>query len=145
MKQLLWRIFLLIPPAAALVAEALPYGATLNFGVQAEDGSIETVRVLTSYFDPRNLGYANFGPPLAAFLTCALLLCGLIQLFTDRAAGPMLFCATFACASSLLPLLYGIEFYPTLGAIISALFGIEIVLTVLYRRFFSDKAKARYV
>lgn len=145
MKQLLWKIFLLIPPAAALVAEALPYGAVLIFGEPAKDGSIERVQYLTSYFDPLNLGYANFGPPLAAFLTCALLLCGLALLFTDRAALPMLFLAVFACAASLLPLLYGIDFYSTVGAIISALLGAEIILSALYRHFFSEKGKARYV
>ena len=145
MKQKIWEIFLLLPPLAALILEILPYGAVLIFGEPAEDGTIERIQYLTSYFDPLNLGYANFGPPLTAFLTCVLLLCGFALLTTDRAALPHLLISVFACAASLSPLLYGIDFYSTVGAIISVLFGAEIVLTILYRRFFSDKAKERYV
>lgn len=145
MKQLLWKIFLLIPPAVALVAEALPYGAVLIFGEPAKDGTIERIQYLTSYFDPLNLGYANFGPPLTAFLTIALLLCGLALLFTDRAAVPMLFLGAFACAASLLPLLNGPNSFTSTGTAISVLLGAELVLAVVYRRFFSEKAKACYL
>lgn len=32
MKQKIWKIFLLLPPLAALILEILPYGAVLIFG-----------------------------------------------------------------------------------------------------------------
>ena len=35
MKQKIWKIFLLLPPLAALILEILPYGAVLIFGEPA--------------------------------------------------------------------------------------------------------------
>lgn len=145
MKQKIWKIILLLPAIAALILEMLPYGAVLNFGVQAEDGSIERVQVLTSYFDPLNFGYANFGPTLTALLTCALFLCCGALFFSNKASMPVAILSVFACAASLSPLLYGIEYYSGVGAAISVLLGVEIILAFVYRRFYSDKANERYV
>ncbi len=145
MQQKIWKIILILPTIAALILEMLPYGAVLNFAVQQESGSVETVRVLTSYFDPLNFGYANFGPMLTALLTCALFLCGGALFFSDRASMPVAVLSVFACAASLSPLLYGIDHYSGIGAAISVLLGVEIILAFVYRRFYSEKARERYL
>lgn len=66
---------LLILPVVAIVLEALPYGAVLNF---ADDS--QTYRETFSYFSLTPYGYANFGPLIAAVLTCVALLLVIILL-----------------------------------------------------------------
>lgn len=143
MKKTVWKIILLLPAAAALALEILPYSAALNFGVQAENGDIENLRVLTSCFDPLNFGYANFGPPLTAFLTCAALLCFAALFFSDKALVPAAIFSAIAFAASLIPLLYGTEYYTGAGAAISALLGAETIAAFLFRRFCVEKPEAR--
>lgn len=60
---------LLILPVVAIVLEALPYGAVLNFADESQ-----TYRETFSYFSLTPYGYANFGPLIAAVLTCVALL-----------------------------------------------------------------------
>lgn len=66
---------LLILPVVAIVLEALPYGAVLNFA-----GESQTYRETFSYFSLIPYGYANFGPLIAAVLTCVALLLVIILL-----------------------------------------------------------------
>ena len=141
MKKIVCKIILLLPAAAALVLEILPYSAALHFGVQAENGDIENLRVLTSCFDSLNFGYANFGPPLTALLTCAALLCFAALFFSDKALVPAAIFSAIAFAASLIPLLYGTE-YTGAGAAISALLGAETIAAFLFRRFCIEKPKA---
>lgn len=71
---------LLILPAVAIILEALPYGAVLNF--QTEDGMV--CRRTYSYFSLTPYGYANFGPLIAAVLTCIVLLLAVLLLIQQR-------------------------------------------------------------
>lgn len=66
---------LLILPVVAIVLEALPYGAVLQFADESQ-----TYRETFSYFDGTPYGYANFGPLIAAVLTCITLLLVIILL-----------------------------------------------------------------
>lgn len=66
---------LLILPVFALLLEALPYGAVLNFADESR-----TYRETFSYFSLTPYGYANFGPLIAAALTCIILLLVIILL-----------------------------------------------------------------
>lgn len=66
---------LLILPVVAIVLEALPYGVVLNFADESQ-----TYRKTFSYFDGTPYGYANFGPLIAAVLTCITLLLVIILL-----------------------------------------------------------------
>lgn len=66
---------LLILPVFALLLEAMPYGAVLNFADESR-----TYRETFSYFSLTPYGYANFGPLIAAVLTCIILLLVIILL-----------------------------------------------------------------
>lgn len=66
---------LLILPVVAIVLEALPYGAVLNFADESQ-----TYRETFSCFSLTPYGYANFGPLIAAVLTCVALLIVIILL-----------------------------------------------------------------
>lgn len=66
---------LLILPVVAIVLEALPYGVVLQFADE-----IQTYRETFSYFSLTPYGYANFGPLIAAVLTCVTLLLVIILL-----------------------------------------------------------------
>ena len=63
------RLPLLLFPVLALILEALPYGAVLQFGRPAA----APLRELYSYFDLTPFGYANFAPLFTALGTCVLL------------------------------------------------------------------------
>lgn len=66
---------LLILPVAAILLEALPYGVVLNFADMTT-----TYRRTYAYFSLIPYGYANFGPLIAAVLTCIVLLLVVILL-----------------------------------------------------------------
>ena len=69
---------------AAFALELTPYGAVLNFGRPAEDGTIGTFRETFSYFSLIPFGYANFFPLMTGALTVVLLPLSLVQLLRPR-------------------------------------------------------------
>ena len=81
-----WTLGVLILPLVVLGLELLPYGAVLNFGRLAEDGSIGFFRETYSYFSLMPFGYGNFAPLLTAVLTCLLLLLLILFLFWKKRA-----------------------------------------------------------
>ena len=111
----------LILPLVVLGLELLPYGAVLNFGRPAEDGSIGFFRETYSYFSLMPFGYGNFAPLLTAVLTCLLLLLLILFLVWKKralwkAAGVL---AGVAAILSLLPLCFGWKYYSAVGAAIT--------------------------
>ncbi len=109
--------------AVVIILEALPYGAVLNFS-NGGDGTCELItRKTYSYFDLTPYGYANFGPFLTALLTSVLLIFSLIYLFKQKPK--ILFTiqiiSTISVVTSLMPLMFGIEFFSYLGAFITVL------------------------
>lgn len=120
----------LVPLAAALILEILPYGAVCNFARPAEDGIIGRFRVLYSYFDLVPFGYANFGPFLTAILTCVILVLTVACCLTGKRkilpAAKALLCA--AIVLSLCPLLLGADFFSVVGALITASLGAGLFL-----------------
>lgn len=113
------KLTLLVFVILALVLEALPFGAVLNFAQE----SGEPLRQTFSYFDPIAFGYANFGPFLTALLTCVLATLGVISLF--KASRLLSTCtsgiALIALLASLAPLLYGRSYFTVLGGCISGI------------------------
>lgn len=113
---------LLIPAAAALVLEMLPYGAVCNFGYPAADGTMQYRRSLYAYFDLLPFGYGNFAPFLTGILTCAGL--GLVLAFCltgkRRLLGPAKIPLGVGVLVSLGPLLLGIEYFSAVGGFITA-------------------------
>ncbi len=125
------RLWLVLLPAAAVLLELLPYGAVLNFGVQAEDGSIETIQRTYSYFSLTPFGYALFGPLLTAVLSCLLVALGVLYLWRGKGKAALKVLSVIAVLLSLSPLLYGVNYFSALGAVISALLLAEAVLACI--------------
>lgn len=115
-------------PAVAVVLEALPFGAVLNFA--SPDG--EAMRHTYSYFSLTPFGYANVAPLFTAVLTCVLLLLAIVSLFKAHRAlciGVTVVSAT-AVVVSLLPLLFGIRFYSFVGALITLVLLVEWIVSL---------------
>lgn len=115
-KKVTQNIKLCILPVFTLILEALPYGAVLNF---AGDG--ETILKTFSYFSLTPFGFANFGPLLTAVLTCIVLLLLIICFVSkkDDLLHKAKIVTYIAVVTSLMPLLYGINYFSIIGLLIS--------------------------
>ncbi len=114
------KIISLILIIAVLVLEILPYGAVCNF-IGDPEANI-TIRHTYSYFDLTPYGYANFGPFLTAILSCILTI--LIVVSSPDKVNlnkPIAIISAIAVITSLMPLLYGLNFYSFVGALITLL------------------------
>lgn len=114
-------------PAAAVILEALPFGAVLNFAPAPG----ETLRQTFSYFSLIPFGYANFGPFLTALFTCIILLISIINIFADnrklRKVAAVFSAAAFV--TSLMPLMFGLDYFTLIGGLISAILAAEFCIT----------------
>ena len=123
------RLLYFILPIITLILEILPYGAVCNFA--RPDG--EPWRKTFSYFDLTPFGYANFAPLLTAVTSCAILGLLLVYCFTEKhrmiTVTKVLLC--IGTVLSLCPLLYGINFFSVVGALISASLIAELVLLLV--------------
>ncbi len=131
------RLLLFVFPIIALVLEALPYGAVLNFA----NPEGEPWRKTFSYFDPITFGYANFGPMLTAILTVVLFILVLIYFIKG---GKTLYLAVAATSGatavcSLTPILYGFDSFSLVGAFITACFVCQIVLMLATLKLFETE------
>lgn len=133
------NVLVLIPIAAALVLEILPYGAVCNFGYQADDGTIAYMRSLYSYFDLLPFGYGNFAPFLTGILTCAVLVLALVFCVTGkrRLLLPAKILLCIGIVLSLCPLLFGIAYFSAVGALITA----SLIAEFLWLYFASKREK----
>lgn len=115
-----------ILPTVTLILEALPYGAVCNFA----DGEGKHLRETFSYFDLTPFGYANFAPLITAILTCVAFILLVIYCFTGRTGTARAAGTVFCICSviSLAPLLYGIEYFSVVGAMITASLIAELLL-----------------
>lgn len=107
----------LVAPIIALILEALPYGAVLNFA----NPNGEPYRRTFSYFDMTPFGYANFGPLITALLTCATAILVVIWCINrkEKLYGGASMLSMLAFLASLSPLLYGLESFSIVGGLIS--------------------------
>lgn len=113
------RILLLILPIVTLILQIIPYGAVCIFEADGGKRILQTF----SYFDLIPFGYANFGPIITAILTCILLVLSFVYTL-KRSKGlntAIIAVSGVATATSLMPLLYGIEFYSAVAAVITVL------------------------
>ena len=115
------RLMYLILPAITLILEIIPYGAVCNFAHLEEDGTIGTRRELFSYFDPLPLGYAYVTPFITALLTSIIFLIVVIYcIYGHIGVARTLEKWLFICAViSVCPLLFGIQCYSLVGALIT--------------------------
>lgn len=125
------RILFLILPIITLVLEILPYGAVLNFMRPCEDGTtIAHIRELYSYFSLTPFGWANFAPLITAIITCVILVLLVIYCITGKqrlavtARNLLCVCTIF----SLGPLVFGINYFSVVGALITVSLIAELLL-----------------
>ena len=113
------RLAIIVMSVLAIIAEALPYGAVMRFAASPN----EIIRETYPYFSLTPFGYANFGPFLTAVLTVVLLGVAIWYHLTESgAAKHILRCVSGAATLlSLLPLMFGLEYYSVLGGIITLL------------------------
>ena len=120
------RITYLLLPIVTLILEILPYGAVCNFANPEGDPWRETF----SYFDLTPFGYANFAPFLTAIITCIILALLLAYPFTGKTktitVTKVLMCV--GVVLSLCPLLFGINYFSLVGALITVSLIAELIL-----------------
>lgn len=123
MKKKMITLALLL---SALILEILPYGAVLNFA--NPDG--EPWRKTYSYFSLTPYGYANFGPLITAILTCVLLVIIVLSLLLKKDWNkPISVISAIASLTSLAPLMFGLDNFSLVGAMISVCFIAVFVLS----------------
>ena len=120
------RLLYLILPIIVLTLEILPYGAVCNFA----NPEGEPIRMTYAYFSLTPFGYANFAPFLTALATCALLVLLLGFCFAEKKNLLQTARVTNAIAFvlSVCPLLFGIRYYSVIGALITILLGVQLIL-----------------
>ncbi len=102
-----------------LTLEIFGKGAVLVFGNPEGADWYKTY----SYFSMIPFGYANFGPFIAAILTCVLLLLSIIALFKNskKICKAIFIISCIAVLISLSQLLYGLRYFNTVSLAISIL------------------------
>lgn len=118
------KIRLLILPIITIILQILPCGAALVFA----PSPTERVRETFSYFNLTPFGYANFAPFITALLTCIILLLALISIKLEKMRKAVFWLSLATAIISLLPLVFGIDYYSVVGGIITITLAIESVL-----------------
>lgn len=119
------RIALLVLPLTALILEMLPSGVVLRFANPEGEPWVRTY----CHFDLTPFGYANFGPLIAAVLTCMLLLLVVIYLIKPRKGlnTAIMNVSGFAAVAAFGPLMFGTEYLTVIsivvGLLLAATFG----------------------
>lgn len=129
--------FYVILPIIAIFLELLPWGAVLKFaGEQNADGTFEYIYHTEPYFSLLPFGFANFGPLLTAVLTCILLILGLILVIwkKDKILDGIKVVLGVAIATSLMPLIFGFDFFSVVGVLISIVLILEFVVIVMHKK-----------
>lgn len=127
------RIIFLILCVCSLVLEALPLGAVCRFATP-EETFIETF----SYFSLVPYGYANFGPFITAVLTCLLTVFAVV-LFTSagqKIVGAARVVSIVSVISSLLPLMFGPDYYNFVSLAISLLMIAQFIVIIKIKKEF---------
>lgn len=117
------KIRLLILPIITIILQILPCGAVLVFA----PSPTERIRETFSYFNLTPFGYANFAPFITALLTCIILLLALISIKLEKMRKAVFWLSLAAAIISLLPLVFGKDYYSVVGGIITITLVIESV------------------
>lgn len=119
------KISILLLPVITIIFEILPFGAVCIFA----PSSTERVRETFSYFSLIPFGYANFPPFITAILTCIIFVLALISIRKSNANRAVFVTSLVATVVSLLPMVYGVNYYSIVGCFITVSLAIECVLT----------------
>lgn len=109
------KVCLAVLPALTIVLELLPFGAVCIFATSPT----ERVKETFSYFSLTPFGYANFAPLITAILTVVILLLSLISLKKDSVFNALFVLSIITAVISLMPLMYGLNNYSLVGALIT--------------------------
>ena len=124
------KIGLVVLPAITIVLESLPLGAVCIFATSPT----ERVKETFSYFSLTPFGYANFAPLITAILTVAIFLLSLFALKKSGALKALFVLSIIAAVISLLPLVYGLNYYTLVGALITVTLVIESILAKIQQK-----------
>lgn len=115
------KILLSILALVVLILELLPGGVVLRFANPEGEPWVKTY----SYFNMTPFGYANFGPFITAVMTCVLIVLIIIAWFKySRGLNVAIKSVTaFATMTSLMPIMFGVEYLTGIGVAISILLG----------------------
>ena len=124
------KIVLVVLTAITIVLESLPLGAVCIFATSPT----ERVKETFSYFSLTPFGYANFAPLITAILTVAIFLLSLFALKKSGALKALFVLSIIAAVISLLPLVYGLNYYTLVGALITVTLVIESILAKIQQK-----------
>ena len=124
------KICLAVLPALTIVLELLPLGAVCIFATSPT----ERVKETFSYFSLTPFGYANFAPLITATLTVAIFLLSLFSLKKKCVLKALFVLSIITVVISLLPLMYGLNYYTLVGAFITVTLVIESVLAKIQQK-----------
>ena len=113
------RIALLVLLLTTLILELLPNGVVLRFANPEGEPWVRTY----CHFDLTPFGYANFGPLIAAALTCVLLLLVVIYLIKPRKGlnTAIMNVSGFAAVAAFAPVMFGLEYLTVIGIVVGLL------------------------
>ena len=120
------KVCLAVLPALTIVLELLPLGAVCIFATSPT----ERVKETFSYFSLTPFGYANFAPLITATLTVAIFLLSLKK----GVLKALFVLSIITVVISLLPLMYGLNYYTLVGAFITVTLVIESILAKIQQK-----------
>ena len=124
------KVCLAVLPALTIVLELLPLGAVCFFATSPT----ERVKETFSYFSLTPFGYANFAPLITATLTVAIFLLSLFSLKKKGVLKALFVLSIITVVISLLPLMYGLNYYTIVGAFITVTLVIESILAKIQQK-----------
>ena len=124
------KVCLAVLPALTIVLELLPFGAVCIFATSPT----ERVKETFSYFSLTPFGYANFAPLITATLTVAIFLLSLFSLKKKGVLKALFVLSIITVVISLLPLMYGLNYYTLVGAFITVTLVIESILAKIQQK-----------
>ena len=124
------KVCLAVLPALTIVLELLPLGAVCIFATSPT----ERVKETFSYFSLTPFGYANFAPLITATLTVAIFLLSLFSLKKKGVLKALFVLSIITVVISLLPLMYGLNYYTLVGALITVTLVIESILAKIQQK-----------
>ncbi len=129
MKNSVKKILFTVFSAIILILEALPYGVVLNFANPEGEPWCRTF----SYFSLTPFGYANFGPFITALLSCIIIIFVIVSWFinTNIINRTIKLLSGIAAITSLMPLIYGIDYITPIGILISLFISLIFILCLI--------------
>ena len=94
----------------------------------------ERVKETFSYFSLTPFGYANFAPLITATFTVAIFLLSLFSLKKKGVLKALFVLSIITVVISLLPLMYGLNYYTLVGAFITVTLVIESILAKIQQK-----------